>query len=132
MIKVESKTYRKILTTGNKLNRVAGADVARAIGAEPKVSVTRKHSSVALFGLREALATRLESTGGRPSLGLSRRQKIPLADADWELLCKLAQALTDNERHPTPGQVASELLHQRLAQLRPDIEQAAVRLKSAV
>ena len=74
--------------------------------------------TVALFGLRQALGARLKSTGGRPSLGVARRQKIPLDDADWGLLCELAETLADDESRPTPGQVASELLHQRLMEVR--------------
>jgi hypothetical protein len=119
MIKVAGKTYRKVRTTGRKLGRVSGAEVAQAVGAEStEVSPSSAQGPVALFGLRQALGARLKSTGGRPSLGVSRRQKIPLDDADWGLLCELAEELGDNESRPTPGQVASELLHQRLMEVR--------------
>ena len=119
MIKIAGKTYRKVQTTGRRLERVTGAKVAQAIGAEPtEVSLSNAQGPVALFGLRQALATRLRSTGGRPSLGVGRRQKIPLDDADWGLLCELAETLADDESRPTPGQVASELLHQRLMEVR--------------
>ncbi len=119
MIKVARKTYRRVRATGRRLEKVTAAKVARAIGAEPtEVSPSNTQGPVALFGLRQALATRLKSTGGRPSLGVARRQKIPLDDADWELLCELAETLADDESRPTPGQVASELLHQRLMEVR--------------
>jgi hypothetical protein len=78
----------------------------------------------ALFGLRQALAERLRSTGGRPSLGVSRRQKIPLDEADWELLCRIAELLSDEGMTPTPGQVAGELLHQRIHQVSVEMEYA--------
>jgi hypothetical protein len=119
MIRSVGKSYRKIRTAGRKLARVAATDVAAAIGAESlRVGDSSVQGPLALFGLRQALAARLKSSGGRPSLGVSRRQKIPLDDADWELLCRLAETLADDESRPTPGQVASELLHQRLAELR--------------
>jgi hypothetical protein len=119
MIKVAGKTYGKVRTTGRRLEKVTGAKVARAIGAESTgVPSPNAQGPVALFGLRQALGARLKSTGGRPSLGVARRQKIPLDDADWGLLCELAETLADDESRPTPGQVASELLHQRLMEVR--------------
>lgn len=119
MSKVVGKSFPRVRAAGPKLARVAAADVAKAIGAEAlRVADSSVQGPAALSGLRQVLAVRLKSSGGRPSLGVSRRQKIPLDDADWELLCRLADALGEDESHPTPGQVASELLHQRLTELR--------------
>jgi len=65
--------------------------------------------------VRQELLSRLTSTGGRPGLkGTTRRQKIPLDDEDWSRLQKIAEALNDDEVRPTPGQVASVLLHRLL------------------
>ena len=126
MIKVKGKTLPKVRDTSRTLDRVDGADVAEALGAQAMDTPGPKaQGPVALFGLRQALAARLRSTGGRPSLGVSRRQKIPLDDADWDLLCKLSEILADDENHPTPGQVASELLHQRLRQVVEEAEHAS-------
>jgi hypothetical protein len=125
MIKVKGKTLPKVRDASPTLDWVDGADVAEALGAQALDTPGPKaQGPVALFGLRQALAARLRSTGGRPSLGVSRRQKIPLDDADWELLCKLAEILADDESRPTPGQVASELLHERLRQVVEDSEHA--------
>lgn len=125
MIKVKGKTFPKVRDTGVHLDRVDGSDVALALGAHPTDTPgPRVQGPVALFVLRQALAARLRSTGGRPSLGVNRRQKIPLDDADWALLCKLSEILADEESSPTPGQVASELLHQRLREVTEDIEHA--------
>mgnify|MGYP001560557093 CR=1 FL=1 len=126
MIKVKGKTLPKVRDTSRTLDRVDGADIAEALGAQAMDTPGLKaQGPVALFGLRQALAARLRSTGGRPSLGVSRRQKIPLDDADWDLLCKLAEILADDESRPTPGQVASELLHQRLRQVVEEAEHAS-------
>jgi hypothetical protein len=123
MIKVKGKTLPKIPVKGRVLDRVDGAVVADALGAElTDAKASRQQGPVALFGLRQALAERLRSTGGRPSLGVSRRQKIPLDEADWELLCRIAELLSDEGVNPTPGQVASELLRQRLHQVSEEIE----------
>ncbi len=115
MLKVKDSALPRVPTEGRALERVSSAVVAKALGAEVTgASGPRPQGPVALLALRQGLARRLQSSGGRPGLGEGRRQKIPLTDADWALLCQLAEALTDAARHPTPGQIASELLHQRL------------------
>jgi hypothetical protein len=125
MIKVKSKTLPKVEVRGPSLDRVDGSVVADALGAQQvEAKVAAKQGSIALFGLRQALVERLKSSGGRPGLGVSRRQKIPLEETDWELLCKLSELLSNDDVHPTPGQIASELLHQRLLQVRDGIEHA--------
>jgi hypothetical protein len=123
MIKVKGKALPKVRVDGPTLERVDGSVVAAGLGAErTEASVSTRQGTVALFALRQALAERLHSTGGRPSLGVSRRQKIPLDDADWELLCRIAELLSDGAVSPTPGQVASELLRQRLHQVSVEME----------
>jgi hypothetical protein len=68
-----------------------------------------------LFALRQELCERLQSTGGRRSLeGATRRQKIPLSEADWQRLQQLAELSQTNGMRPTAGQVAGTLLHQAL------------------
>ena len=125
MIEVRGKTLPKVRDASPTLDRVDGAEVALALGAQTvETPGPTPQGPVALFGLRQALAARLRSTGGRPSLGVGRRQKIPLDDGDWELLCQLAEMLADDQSRPTPGQVASELLRQRLHQVVESIDQA--------
>lgn len=125
MIKVKGNTLRKVRVTSRTLDRVERSAVAAALGAEQtEASVSVGQSPIALFGLRQGLAERLRSSGGRPSLGVGRRQKIPLDDADWQLLCKLSEMLSDEVTRPTPGQVASELLRQRLRQVCAEVEQS--------
>jgi hypothetical protein len=119
MIQVKGKTLLKVRDTSPTLDRVDGSTVALALEAQPtEMPRLKVQGPVALFGLRQSLAARLRSRGGRPSLGVTRRQKIPLDDEDWDLLCKLSQMLADGVSHPTPGQVASELLHDQLDDMR--------------
>jgi hypothetical protein len=119
MIKVKGPMLPKVRDTGSTLERVDSSEVARALEARRSATPGPKvQGPVALFGLRQALAARLRSSGGRPGLGVTRRQKIPLDDEDWELLCRLARELAEEGVHPTPGQVASALLHARLCELR--------------
>jgi hypothetical protein len=123
MIRVKTKTLPKVQVGGPTLGRVDSSVVADALGAQGlETSVSTKQGPIALFGLRQALVERLRSSGGRPGLGISRRQKIPLDEADWELLCKLSEMISNDETHPTSGQIASELLHQRLRQVRDEVE----------
>lgn len=127
MIKVKGKSLPKVKVSGNTLERVQGSAVADALGAEPTHdSLSVAQAPVALAALRQALAERLRSTGGRPSLGASRRQKFPLHEAEWEMLLQIANLLTDGEMRPTPGQVASELLRQRLREVADEIEHQGV------
>jgi hypothetical protein len=123
MIKVKGKSLPKVRVRGDTLERVEGSVVAEGLDAESDhASLSVAQGPVALAALRQALVEQLRSTGGRPSLGASRRQKIPLHDADWELMLRIANLLTDGEIRPTPGQVASELLRQRLREVEDEIE----------
>lgn len=111
-----SKTVPRVKTTGTRLDRIDPELVAKRLGAEKVAARDESRASpAALFALRQELARRLVSTGGRPSLeGTERRQKIPLADEDWHALERLAEGLSDDEVRATPGQVASVLLHRAL------------------
>ena len=126
MLKIKGATLPRVRTESRSLECVDPARVADALGAEsierPRL---RPQGPVALLALRQGLAERLQSTGGRPGLGEDRRQKIPLSDADWTLRCELSAALATDDRRPTPGQVASELLHQRLRELHEQLSREA-------
>lgn len=117
-----SARERRVRSTGSRERRLEPEDLAEALGAEP-VGRAEASSVLSMAGLHRELADRLRSTGGRPALeGATRRQKIPLTDADWSELERLSKRL-----NAAPGQIASVLLHQILANV--DIEQAAVLLK---
>jgi len=79
------------------MRKAVGADASKEHEAR------RPQGPAALFGLCWGLAERLRSTGGRPALGYDRRQKNPMSDADWRLLCALAEELADDNGIPSPG-----------------------------
>jgi hypothetical protein len=114
------------------MRRVEPERVAEALGATIEITeAMTPQSPIALVAMRQELLSRLTSTGGRPGLaGATRRQKIPLDDADWARLQKIAEALNDEEVKPTPGQVASVLLHRVLVTL--DLKSAASELRSEI
>lgn len=111
-----SETLPEIIDTSPTLPKVDPEMVARALGAEPVGEVIGiPGSPIAAMALRQEIARRLVSRGGRPALeGTTRRQKIPLADSDWEALGRLAELLEADGVRPTASQVASVILRQAL------------------
>ena len=91
-------------------------DLGKALGGVLVGKLPRGQASpVALLAVRTDLAQFLRSTGGRPSLkGATRRQKIPLAEADWAQLQDLAMQFSANAPRATAGQIASVILHRGL------------------
>jgi len=114
-IKSTSKKASRIKSP-RKGQRVDRDEVAEALGAESASRrVGRRGSVAARFALQQELANRLRSTGGRRRIaGTTRRQKIPIGESDWTVLQYLARRLRSEDRRPTPGQVASLLLHQAI------------------
>jgi len=95
--------------------------VADRLRAEEMASEGGAASPPALHALRSALLQGLRSEGGRPRLeGTERRQKIPMKEADWVRLEKIARSLQASGAKVTAGQVASHLLHQAIDRLPSD------------
>ena len=115
-IKRTGKALPRVRSTSRPVLRINPAVIAEALGADVTSTAHSKQGGpLALFALRQELARRLTSTGGRRSLtGATRRQKIPLDNDDWSRLQDLAQRIADEEVRPTAGQVAGVLLHQAL------------------
>ena len=117
-IKNVGKTQPLVRDTSRAQSLVDPSLVAKTIGADEIGDLRDAGSLPSLAALRQELARRLLSTGGRPALkDTDRRQKIPLSDDDWMRLCDLARRLADLETRPAPAQVASALLHLALANL---------------
>ena len=119
-IKTSGKALPSIRITSRRTASVSRAEVASALGAEmcEETAIKLRDNVPALGALRQELYERLRSTGGRRSLeGTTRRQKIPLSDEDWMHLQKLADLSQTEGHRPTPGQIASVLLHQALESL---------------
>lgn len=114
-IKITGKGQRKIVQTGPGQPRVDPAVVAEVVGAEVVSTGGRQGSGILAY---------LVSTGGRPGFqDTSRRQKIPLSEADWKKLVRLAAETSTDDRKISPGQVAAFLLRTALAESSPMDEQ---------
>lgn len=111
-LRLTDQPLKVIRDTSTPLPRVPQEVVVAALGAEPaEERLEGALAPVTLFALRFELLRRLQSSGGRPALtGVSRRAKIPLADADWRELEELAAVVAEPGFAPTAGQVASVLL----------------------
>ena len=73
----------------------------------------------ALSSLRRDVLAALRSSGGRPGLeGAVRRQKIPMMDADWYELERVANSFQASGVKASPGQIAGKLLHDAISVLK--------------
>ena len=111
----------RIHDTSRTLPRVDPQMVARALGADAVLDVLDGGSPFSLAAVRQELARRLKSSGGRPALeGSVRRQKIPLSDNEWDRLERLSSVFADSGVRATAGQVARILLSLILEKVLPD------------
>ncbi len=119
LITNSGKTLPKVQQTGKTLKRIDPRKLAEALGAEViSTNAVKSHGPVSLFALRQYLLDNLHSAGGRPGLDShARRQKIPLTDEIWLALTGLASILRSDGISISPGQMASALIRQSLAQL---------------
>jgi hypothetical protein len=94
------------------LSQVTPLTVEAALGASPSdQKLEEALAPITLFAIRSELFSRLQSTGGRPTLaGTSRRAKIPLGDAEWAGLEELAAVVSGPGFYPSAGQIAGVLL----------------------
>ena len=101
-------------------------DLGKALGGEFIGRLPRGQASpVALLSVRAELVQFLRSTGGRPGLdGATRRQKIPLAEADWAQLQDIARQFSASATRATAGQIASVILHRGLRALAGSVNKA--------
>lgn len=115
-LKVRSGSFRRIRHTGKTYPKLDAERFAKALGAADGARTAHVEGAPrGLYAIRDQLAKRLLSTGGRPSLeGATRRQKIPLTQEDWDALERMAEKLSNRGKTVTPGQVASALVHEGL------------------
>lgn len=119
--KTRSKATHRVRTKGASKRRVDPKVVAAALGGAPSTEELQEQLSepqrpTAIAALRQELERQMRSTGGRPGLeGATYRQKVPMQVKDRQRLVAITQAIRAREKvKPTPGQVASVLLHQLL------------------
>jgi hypothetical protein len=107
---------RRVNLTPSRTTKVDPEVVRDALGAEEKFAVPFAGSAAALAVLRSSLALGLRSDGGRPALaGMSRRQKVPMTEADWRSLEEISIRVSAGGMGASPGQIAAQLLHDAIA-----------------
>lgn len=95
--------------------RVDEVGLARALGASVALpSPPRGGSPVTWYGVREEVARRLKSNGGRPGLPGAEPRKVTLTEEDWRMARELADAMSGPGFRPSAGQVAGVLLGRAL------------------
>jgi hypothetical protein len=110
-IKLKPSRAQGIPLAPPKVRSVQPEAALREIGAEPVALSRSGGSPLAVDTLRRGLLAALKSTGGRPALeGASRRQKIPMSDADWHTLEQIAESMKMQGSTVSAGQVAAQLL----------------------
>jgi hypothetical protein len=85
------------------------------LGAEDTgLAIDAKEGHISLLALRQFLADRLQSTGGRPKLaGTSKvRRKISFFEEDWDEILKIAEYYKEKKGlNVTSSQIAAALIH---------------------
>ncbi len=99
--------------------------VAKALSAEDTgIVIDTKRVPISLFALRQFIADRLYSTGGRPKLKGTRkvRNKISFFDEDWEKLKAIAGYYKEKEGiNVSSSQIASALIHAEISKIKISI-----------
>jgi hypothetical protein len=106
---------KKVKDKGATKRLIGHADFAKALGAqETDVEINTQLDPFSLSSLRQFLAGRLRSTGGRPRLEgtLKKRNKVPFFSEDWEILEMISKYYGEKEGlRVSSGQIASALIH---------------------
>lgn len=112
----------KIIKDTNKTRKKISVEtIIKGLGAEDSgLTLDARRGPISLFTLRQFLAHKLVSSGGRPKLsGASeKRNKISFIDNDWEKLEELAEYYSETEGlNTTAGQIASAILHLQISNM---------------
>lgn len=107
---------KKTIVDNGKTKRAIDPEIiAEALGAEDTgFKINPKEGPISLLALRQFIADRLHSTGGRPKLmGAQKiRRKISFMEDDWNIIEKLAAYYREKEGlNVTSSQVAVALIH---------------------
>jgi hypothetical protein len=106
---------RRVLLKDASIRHASVANLDEELGAALVGNIASKGGSPLSFvSLREEAHSRLRSTGGRPGLEGVERKKIPLTHEDWERVEQVAYNIAEPGFKPSPGQVASIMLHMML------------------
>lgn len=99
-------------------------DIAKKLGANRSFAVkTDRGGPLSWLQLSREVASRLRSTGGRPSdPEWQLYRQVPFKEQTWQLLTCLARNLKDEGTSAGPGQIAAILVERQLRSLPPDLQ----------
>jgi hypothetical protein len=124
------KTKRRVLLTDTTKRRVNVADLAAALGASEVVPAPASGGSpVAWFAVREEVARRLRSTGGRPGLPDAEPRKVTLTQEEWDMVREVTDTMAEPGFRPSAGQVAGVLLGQAIRSAHASLPGTATRTR---
>jgi hypothetical protein len=119
VILTDQPKRRVVLADAGK-RRVRVANLAAQLGAADESEAPASGGSpVSFVAIREELARRRHTSGGRPGLVDADRKKIPITDEVWSVVEKIAGELAEPGFHPSAGQVAGVLLNIVTRELTP-------------
>ena len=132
-IRPAEQAHQRLRDTSAALPRIPPGPIAAGLGSDVSEPMRTLLGPITLLALREELARRLQSTGGRPGLAdTTRRTKIPLRDQDWAALERLAAAVGSEGFVPSAGQVASVLLTLSVRQMMDELAKDPAEPSSAL
>lgn len=94
--------------------------LAKALGAKRVIPIADLPSGgpLDLLALRAQVASRIRSTGGRPTDPAWNMQRlVPFRKERWRQLVDLATRLSSDQRKVSPAQVAAMLIERALQQV---------------
>jgi hypothetical protein len=115
---VHSRIAPKINNQSRLAPKISPDAVARAFGARAVANT----AGLDVVALRDAIADKLLSHGGRPGIeGATSQIKIPRIDDDWRKLERIARTAAATLRHkPSVTQTAALVLHVALSKMSED------------
>jgi hypothetical protein len=124
------ETKRRVPLTDVPKGRVSVGDLAAALGASNVVAAPASGGSpVSWFAVRQEVARRLRSTGGRPGLPDAEPRKVTLTQEEWDMVKQVTDAMAELGFRPSSGQVAGVLLGQAIRSVHASLPRSTTRTR---
>lgn len=108
-------TKLRVTLIDDTKDRVDTTVLADALGAtEVTDAPSGGGSPLTWFLLRDEMAARLRSTGGRPGIEGAEPRKVILPREEWDMVRSLTDSISEPGFRPSVGQVAGVLLGQKI------------------
>jgi hypothetical protein len=119
--------FDRISDTSPTYERIGAEEIALALGAiADGTAQSRGGSPFSFWALRSKLLSDVVSTGGRPGRKEAvARKKIPMTDAEWDLLDEITRILNMRGVKASAGQVAGILLNQSMTEVLKRLDKVA-------